>query len=44
MDYTNAKNVNKEEWYDSVSVNQIDNASVITEMIYMLCNGWVDQM
>ncbi len=29
----NVKNVYKEEWYDSVSVNEIDNASVVNEMI-----------
>ncbi len=29
----NVKNVNKEEWYDSVSVNEIDSASVVKEMI-----------
>ncbi len=29
----NVKNVYKEEWYDSVSVNEIDSASVVKEMI-----------
>ncbi len=29
----NVKNVYKEEWYDSVSVNEIDSASVVNEMI-----------
>ncbi len=29
----NVKNVYKEEWYDSVSVNDIDRASVVKEMI-----------
>ncbi len=29
----NIKNVYKEEWYDSVSVNEIDSASVVKEMI-----------
>ncbi len=29
----NVTNVYKEEWYDSVSVNEIDRASVVTEMI-----------
>ncbi len=29
----NVKNINKEEWYDSVSVNEIDSASVVKEMI-----------
>ncbi len=29
----NVKNVYKEEWYDSVSVNGIDSASVVKEMI-----------
>ncbi len=29
----NVKNVYKEEWYDSVSVNEIDSASVLKEMI-----------
>ncbi len=29
----NVKNVYKEEWYDSLSVNEIDSASVVTEMI-----------
>ncbi len=29
----NVKNVYKEEWYDSVNVNQIDSASVVKEMI-----------
>ncbi len=29
----NVKNVYNEEWYDSVSVNEIDSASVIKEMI-----------
>ncbi len=28
----NVKNVYKEEWYDSVSVNEIDSASVVKEM------------
>ncbi len=31
----NVKNVYKEEWYDLVSVNAIDSASVIKEMIYV---------
>ncbi len=30
---TNVKNVYKGEWYDSVSMNQIDCASVVKEMI-----------
>ncbi len=29
----NIKNVYKEEWYDSVSVNEIDSASVVNKMI-----------
>ncbi len=29
----NVKNVCKEEWYDLVSVNEIDSASVVKEMI-----------
>ncbi len=29
----NVKNVFKEEWYDSVSLNEIDSASVVKEMI-----------
>ncbi len=29
----NVKNVYKEEWYDSISVNEIDSASVVKEMI-----------
>ncbi len=29
----NVKNVYKEEWYDSVSVNEIGSASVVKEMI-----------
>ncbi len=29
----NVKNVYKEEWYDSVSVNEIDSAFVVKEMI-----------
>ncbi len=29
----NVKNVYKEEWYDSVSVEEIDSASVVKEMI-----------
>ncbi len=29
----NVKNVYKQEWYDSVSVNEIDSASVVKEMI-----------
>ncbi len=29
----NVKNVYKEEWYDSVSVNEIDSASVVKVMI-----------
>ncbi len=29
----NVKNVYKEEWYDTVSVNEIDRASVVKEMI-----------
>ncbi len=29
----NVKNVYKEEWYDSVSVNEIDSASVVKQMI-----------
>ncbi len=29
----NVKNVYKEEWYGSVSVNEIDSASVVKEMI-----------
>ncbi len=29
----NVKNVFKEEWYDSVSVNEIDSESVVKEMI-----------
>ncbi len=29
----NVKDVYKEEWYDSVSVNEIDGASVVKEMI-----------
>ncbi len=29
----NVKNVYKEEWYNSVSVNEIDSASVVIEMI-----------
>ncbi len=29
----NVKNVYKEEWYESVSVNEIDSASVVKEMI-----------
>ncbi len=33
MVYMNVKNVYKEEWYDAVSVNEIDSASVVKEMI-----------
>ncbi len=29
----NVKNVYKEEWYDSVNVNEINSASVVKEMI-----------
>ncbi len=29
----NVKNAYKEEWYDSVSVNEIDSTSVVKEMI-----------
>ncbi len=29
----NVKNVYKEEWHESVSVNEIDSASVVKEMI-----------
>ncbi len=29
----NVKNVYKDEWYDSVSVNEIDSESVVKEMI-----------
>ncbi len=29
------KHVYKEEWYDSVSVNEIDHASAVKEMIYV---------
>ncbi len=29
----NVKNVYKEEWYDSISVNEIDSASVLKEII-----------
>ncbi len=29
----NLKNVYREEWYDSVSVNEIDSAPVVKEMI-----------
>ncbi len=32
----NVKNVYKEEWYDPVSVNEIDSASVVKEMIAMM--------
>ncbi len=31
----NVKNVYKEEWYHSVSVNEIGSASVLKEMIYV---------
>ncbi len=36
----NIKNVYKEEWYDSVSVNESDSASVVKEMIDVR-DGWV---
>ncbi len=36
----NVKNVYMEEWYDSVSVNEIDSASVVKEMIDER-DGWV---
>ncbi len=36
----NAKNVYKEEWYDSVSMNEIDSASVVKVMIDVR-DGWV---
>ncbi len=29
----NVKNVYKEEWHDSISVNEIDSASMVKEMI-----------
>ncbi len=36
----NVKNEYKEEWYDSVSVYEIDSASVVNEMIDVR-DGWV---
>ncbi len=36
----NVKNLYKEEWYDSVSVNEIDSPSVVKEMIDVR-DGWV---
>ncbi len=35
----NVENVYNEEWYDSVSVNEIDGASVVKEMIHAR-DGW----
>ncbi len=29
----NVKNIYKEEWYDSVSVNEIDSASVVKKLL-----------
>ncbi len=36
----NVKNVYKEEWYDSVRVNEIASASMVKEMI-VVRDGWV---
>ncbi len=37
----NVKNVYKEEWHDSIHVNEIDSASVVKEMIYGIRDGSV---